>query len=100
MTNIQRHARATLATIDLELGEQQAHLRLCDNGQGFDPDQLKQPQHKQGTGYGLTGLEERLEIVGGSLKLESRPGGGTTLEITVPSLFNTAGTLPVVVSAV
>src|SRR5713226_2651386 len=71
LTNIQKHAGASHAWIELHFGEQEATLSLRDNGRGFD---LLGQQHLQPGregGYGLQGLQERLELVGGSLKIES-----------------------------
>ena len=81
LTNIQKHAGASHAWIELHFGEQEATLSLRDNGRGFDP--LRQQPGREG-GYGLQGLQERLELVGGSLKIESAPGAGTSLQASVP----------------
>jgi two-component system sensor histidine kinase DesK len=73
-TNIARHARATLARVSLvQVGE---CVRLCieDNGHGGIRD----------AGNGLRGMRERLQPWGGSLQLDSPPGGGTRLQIEVP----------------
>src|SRR5229473_7677976 len=78
------YAGASHAWIELHFGEQEATLSLRDNGRGFD---LLGQQHLQPGregGYGLQGLQERLELVGGSLKVESAPGAGTSLRVTVP----------------
>jgi signal transduction histidine kinase len=82
LTNIQKHAQASQATVRLRLAAQQANLYIGDNGRGFDsitPDRIKTNDH-----YGLQGLRERLELIHGSLKVESAPGEGARLFITVP----------------
>ncbi len=82
LTNIQKHAQASQATVRVRLAAQQANLYIGDNGRGFDsitPDRIKTNSH-----YGLQGLRERLELIRGSLKLESAPGEGARLFITVP----------------
>jgi signal transduction histidine kinase len=84
LTNIQKHARASHAWIELHFGEQEATLSLRDNGRGFDPLGQQHLQPGREGGYGLQGLQERLELVGGSLKVESAPGAGTSLRVTVP----------------
>lgn len=80
LTNIQKHAQASRVTVRVRLNAQEADLFIEDNGQGFNPDTLA---GKAGS-YGLQGVRERLELIRGSLKLESVPGEGTSLLITVP----------------
>ena len=80
LTNIQKHAQADCATVSIKFDDQQAGLSIVDNGQGFDPG----IPGKEGPHYGLQGVRERLELIRGSIKMESAPGKGTKLFITVP----------------
>jgi len=75
MTNIQRHARATSATITLLVKNRELQLRIEDNGRGgaIVP------------GNGLTGMRERLAAVGAELRVDSQRGRGTTLLVSLPS---------------
>ena len=57
---------------------------MRDDGRGFDAVKRQQLQVEREGGYGLRGLQERLELVGGSLQVESAPGEGTVLVVTVP----------------
>jgi signal transduction histidine kinase len=82
LTNIQKHAGASQVWVDLKLEQREAILRLRDNGCGFDAARLQQEGYEQG--YGLRGIQERLELVGGSLKIESVPSQGTTLLVRIP----------------
>lgn len=82
LTNIQKHAQASHVTMDIKLEDQQASLSITDDGQGFDPAAL--PDTKQENHYGLQGIQERLELVRGSFRLESAPDHGTSLLVTVP----------------
>jgi signal transduction histidine kinase len=82
LTNVQKHAQANQATVRLRLETQKASLCISDNGQGFDPATLDEARGRPH--YGLQGIRERLELIRGSLELESAPGKGTTLFITVP----------------
>ncbi|MQM26054.1 sensor histidine kinase [Glycomyces albidus] len=76
VTNARRHSGAERVEIRLRLGEDRARLVVADDGRGF----------AAGTeGSGLTGMRERLELVGGSLAVESAPGAGTRLTAVVPS---------------
>ncbi|MBN2006913.1 MAG: sensor histidine kinase [Anaerolineae bacterium] len=77
LTNIQKHAQASQVRMQLQMNTHAATLSITDNGQGFD---VAGPAD----GYGLQGIRERLELIRGSLKLESAPGQGATLLICVP----------------
>jgi signal transduction histidine kinase len=84
LTNVQRHAGASHIWIDLHFGEQEATLILRDNGHGFDAASWQQVEPGRDGGYGLQGLQERLELIGGDLQIESAPDQGTTLRVTIP----------------
>ena len=83
-TNIQKYAGASLAQVELCFGTTEATLRLQDNGRGFDPHTLAALRPGREGSYGLLGVRERLELVGGSLQIESSPGAGTSLFVTIP----------------
>ena len=82
LTNIQKHAGASQVTVRIKLEAQAASLYIDDNGQGFEPASLDAANGE--AHYGLQGVQERLELIRGSLKLESRPDKGTTILIIVP----------------
>jgi signal transduction histidine kinase len=84
LTNVQRHAGASHIWIDLHFGEQKATLILRDNGHGFDAASWQQEGPGSDGGYGLQGLQERLELLGGDLQIESVPAQGTTLRVALP----------------
>jgi len=73
-TNIARHAHATRARASIARTGDDVRLLIEDNGRGG--------VHAQGNG--LHGMRERVQALGGSLQLDSPPGGGTRLEIEVP----------------
>ena len=73
-TNIQRHARAQSARIEFLLEADRAVLRISDDGRGGSI----------APGNGLAGMRERLEAVGGTLHIDSRPGAGTRIQAQVP----------------
>ncbi len=79
LTNTQRHACASHVWIDLRFKEHAAVLVQRDNGRGFDVTSWQRGGPERDSGYGLQGVQERLELVGGSLQVESEPGQGTTL---------------------
>ena len=82
LTNIQKHAGASHVWLDLKLEKQEATLCLRDNGRGFASEHAREEKYKQG--YGLRGLQERVELVGGSFSIKSLPGQGTTLLVSIP----------------
>jgi two-component system NarL family sensor kinase len=78
LANIARHAQARRVTLRLEMLPQQVRLEIEDNGRGFDPAEPVEGH------FGLVGLNERARLLGGALHLESAPGAGTRIDITVP----------------
>jgi signal transduction histidine kinase len=82
IVNITRHAQAETVLIQLS-ADQAVMVEIEDDGVGFDPDGIAaEPGSLRG--IGLLGMRERLEIVGGALHIDSEPGGGTHVVMTVP----------------
>ena len=83
VSNILRHANAGKVTINLRLEDGCVVLEVKDNGRGFDVKKTtgEAVTRKQ---LGLLGMQERVSLVNGTLKVESTPGEGTTLRIYVP----------------
>ncbi|MEV7197538.1 sensor histidine kinase [Streptomyces sp. NPDC093510] len=77
LTNARRHARASRVTVTVLLAERAARLEVSDDGCGFSPDTVA-------PGFGLLGIRERVHLVGGSVDIDSSPGAGTRLTVTVP----------------
>jgi signal transduction histidine kinase len=80
ITNAVRHGRPRHLWIDIEHEAGALHLRLKDDGRGFEP----RATLATGGGLGLVGMRERAESLGGQLHIESSPGQGTTLTAVVP----------------
>lgn len=81
LTNIRRHARATQALLVLDFRPAaRVLLELSDNGIGAAPD-----SNGDGSGFGLTGLRERIELLGGRVDSGNRLEGGYALRIEVPA---------------
>ncbi|MEH1770882.1 MAG: AAA family ATPase [Nostoc sp.] len=78
ITNAVRYARATEIQVELVYQEMQCCLRVRDNGQGFDTNQITMNQ-----GFGLLGMSERSEYIGGELIIKSQPGQGTEIVVIV-----------------
>lgn len=77
--NIIRHAHAKTVILEMHGDEQACHVVLTDDGKGFD---AHNPQFRWS--HGLMGMRQRVEALGGRLRLESKVGGGTTLRVDVP----------------
>jgi signal transduction histidine kinase len=78
ISNAVRHGQANTVTVELSNGAG-IRLRVSDDGTGFDP---SQPQSKGS--YGLISMRERTEALGGSFKLSTQPGRGTSVEVLLP----------------
>jgi len=76
LTNVVRHAEATSVELSLSLHDTDAVLTVADDGRGID-------SGIEGTG--LRGMRERAALVGGTLRLARRDGGGTLVTLTVPT---------------
>jgi signal transduction histidine kinase len=77
--NAVRHARASQLTLALSRDVTSCNARLIDNGVGFDISTAEGGNH-----YGLRSMRERMKRIGGELTIESAPGAGTRLFITIP----------------
>jgi signal transduction histidine kinase len=79
LQNAVKHSGAREIFVHLQGGDAGLTATVVDDGAGFDVDA------KFGKGLGLVSMTERLEAVGGALKIRSAPGGGTRLKMTVPA---------------
>ncbi len=79
LSNIARHSHATRATIELAMPDGGIRLSISDNGRGFPVDAVRGPAHQ-----GLLNMRARAAGLGGRLEIESRPGDGTRIIVTVP----------------
>ena len=77
--NIIKHSRATAAHFELSCDARAVRLTVTDNGQGFALESI-QPQRS----FGLNDIAERVRLLGGTQQIESAPGQGTTVQITLP----------------
>jgi signal transduction histidine kinase len=79
LTNIGKHARASRVTVSLAAENGGVRLRIHDDGVGFDPMAARE---LVGDGhFGLVGMRERVEMVGGQMVVDSAPGQGTTVDV-------------------
>jgi signal transduction histidine kinase len=77
LQNVAKYAEASRATVRLSRGSGRLRFEVEDDGRGFDP-------QARGYGTGLQGIADRLEALGGSVRVESRPGSGTTVAGELP----------------
>ena len=83
LNNTVKHAAARLAKISVEKANGSIRVFIEDDGIGFDPLQMKQDMGRRG-GYGLFSIRERLNYLGGTVKIASGPGRGTRVELMAP----------------
>lgn len=80
LSNINRHAKATQAEVYLDFTPEQITLKVQDNGCGFNvpdsPAEMSTASH-----FGLLGVQERVEMIGGRLHIDSAPNNGTELTV-------------------
>jgi len=79
LANVAKHARARTVAVILSRDGSQVTLTVKDNGRGFDPSHVTAYE-----GHGLRNIEARTRLMGGRLSVESDPGKGTTVKVTVP----------------
>ena len=78
LTNIHKHADATMVTLGLQQHAGQIYLSIADNGKGFDPAQNT-------TGFGLQGMRERVASAGGQFAIYSKSENGCRISVSLPS---------------
>jgi signal transduction histidine kinase len=79
LTNVARHAHARHVDVEVCFAEGRIQLGIRDDGCGFDL-----TASRKSNSFGLVGLRERAYLIGGDLLLESAPGKGTSIELTIP----------------
>jgi len=80
LMNVVKHAEAQLVRLSISREDSQVSITLADDGVGFAVSETE----VRGQGFGLFSIQERLNWVGGSFKLKSRPGGGTQATLKAP----------------
>jgi signal transduction histidine kinase len=82
LRNAFRHARARRIELEIRYGIKQFVVRIRDNGQGIDPALL---DGQRAGHFGLAGMRERAELIGGHLEIWSEVGAGTEVDLTIPA---------------
>jgi signal transduction histidine kinase len=81
ISNAARHADATTLAISVSSTADGLRVRVADDGRGFDPARMTR---SGSAGFGLLSMDERARALGGEMRLESRPGAGTVVELALP----------------
>lgn len=84
LQNVEKHAQASAVEIGVESGADRQHFWVRDDGTGFAPDAAP-ASSVASNGFGLIGLRERARLLGGVLTIESAPGAGTRIAVTIPA---------------
>ena len=79
LTNITRHAKATVVVIDLYMADGKLALEISDNGIGITRDRINRTRS-----FGILGMRERAIAFGGTIDFEGKPGKGTTVRVKIP----------------
>ena len=80
LTNAARHSEARTVAVTISYMEDEVVLDVQDDGKGF------LPAAAEGKGYGLEGMRQRVKRLRGRLSIESSPGEGTTISISLPAM--------------
>jgi signal transduction histidine kinase len=83
--NAVKHAKATALTVTIEKLENSVQITCKDDGLGFTPPEGGAAALDAKCGFGLFNIKERLEYLGGGMKLESAPGRGTLITLSLPA---------------
>jgi len=83
LTNVVRHADASRVHVTLRVHGHTAFLNVRDNGRGFQ-EPITERTGAEEQGLGLRGMRERVTTLGGEMRVESEPGRGTAITVTVP----------------
>jgi len=96
LTNVRRHSGARNVSVSVALDNREARLVVADDGQGFDPSSRAVTGALAACeGFGLLGMRERAALAGGRAEVDSRPGAGTTVTVTVPVKAVPVASVPV-----
>jgi signal transduction histidine kinase len=83
MNNVAKHSEADRVHINIVKFGNELKLKVEDNGCGFDFEVISSTPSPM-SGYGLSNMRDRAEICGGKLKITSKPGAGTGIELILP----------------
>jgi signal transduction histidine kinase len=86
--NIRKHARAGRVVVSLKMNDDEIVAAVADDGRGFDLKATQEEYSKRASqSLGLVNMVERAERIGGQFNIDSKPGRGTTVTVSVPRRF-------------
>jgi len=80
LTNVARHAEADTVNVSIHVDQEVIYLAIIDNGVGFDSEAVMGSY----VSSGLSGMQERVQLLGGDLRIESSPGQGVSIQAAIP----------------
>ncbi len=83
LRNVWRHSQASNAEITVEFEQDKTRITISDNGQGFNLPEAMSALARNGK-LGLAGMQERAQLLGGTLTVKSQPGEGTSITVELP----------------
>ena len=80
LRNVAKHADARHVSVELSRGPRSVQLSIRDDGKGFDEIKIRGEKH----GLGLVSIDERVRLLRGTVRIETRPRGGTRVQVLIP----------------
>ena len=80
LTNVARHAQSDVVDVSVHVNDDSLYVVISDNGIGFDPGDVMEAHASSG----LSGMQERVQLIGGQFAIESAPGQGTSITAIIP----------------
>ncbi|MGI5998424.1 MAG: sensor histidine kinase [Lutispora sp.] len=82
LNNIKKHSKASRAFVKIEITKKTINIVISDNGVGFRRESIKNCD--ENSGYGLMSMEERVSLLNGKFEINSSPGKGTKILVSIP----------------
>ena len=84
VNNAVKYSKAKNIHVSLEHSSSQLRINIMDDGRGFDLEKLKESGHFAISGHGIFNMKERTAFINGNFELDSKPGKGTNINISIP----------------
>lgn len=84
LSNVWKHSQASHAAVEITYQRQMVKIAVKDNGVGFSLDKLEAMIAKGNSHFGIMGMRERVELLGGRMDIESQPNAGAKLTMIIP----------------
>ncbi len=85
ISNSKKHSQGKNINITLKYIEQGIYLQICDDGRGFDVEDIKRPEDNNMSGFGISMMKERIHLLNGTIDIKSIIGEGTKITVIIPS---------------